>query len=246
MTRPVKTARPAKVDGAATTSKRSYSSTVRVEQAAQTRLRILEAAGRLFESTGYARTTVRQIAGEADVAVDTVYATFGTKARVLTALIDLRLAPRAGERSVVERHEAQEVRDEPDQRRQVHLFARDMASVSSRVRPVYEILRTASAVDPEMAQVHAEMDGYRLRNMRQAASWFAERGPLRVDVDRAGEMIWTLASPDVGRMLCDGLGWSEQQYAEWLEDMLVRSLLPDPPPALPSPSLPRPPTRRPR
>ena len=208
-------------------TKRAYSSTLRQEQAAQTRSRILESAGRLFESIGYARTTVRQIADEAEVAVDTVYATFGTKARVLTALVDLRLAPGAAVRNVTERPEAQRVRDEPDPRRQLQLFARDMASLSARVRPVFEILRTASAVEPEMAAVHAEMDGYRLRNMRQAAEWFAARGPLRVDVERAGEIIWALASPDVGRMLCDALGWTEQEHAEWLEDMLVRSLLPD-------------------
>ncbi len=206
--------------------KRSYSSTVRQEQAAHTRARILEVAGALFESNGYARTTIREIAERANVAADTVYAVFGTKARVLTALIDLRLAPTAGVENVMDRPEAQAIRDEPDPRRQLHLFARDIAATSARVRPVYEILRTASTVEPEMAAVHAEMDGYRLRNMRQAAGWIAARGGLRVDVDRAAEIIWTLASPDVARMLCDGRGWTEDQYAEWLEDTLVATLLP--------------------
>ena len=102
-----------------------------------------------------------------------------------------------------------------------------MASISTRVRPVFEILRTASAVEPEMAAVYAEMDSYRLANMRRAAEWLAARGPLRVDVDRAGEIIWALASPDVARMLCDRQGWSEAQYAEWLEDTLARTLLVD-------------------
>ena len=79
----------------ATVKKRSYSSAVRKEQAAQTRARILEAAGELFESNGYARTTIAAIAERAGVAADTVYAIFGNKARVLTALIDVRLAPAA-------------------------------------------------------------------------------------------------------------------------------------------------------
>jgi hypothetical protein len=39
--------------------------------------------------------------------------------------------------------------------------------------------------------------------------------------------MWTLASPDVARMLCDELGWTEQQHARWLADTLARSLLPD-------------------
>src|SRR5689334_3288248 len=105
--------------------KRAYSSAVRREQAAQTRARIVEAAGTLFATHGYARTTIRQIADAADVAVDTVYSVFGTKARVLTALIDARLAP-SGVANVMERPEALAVRDETDQRRQIHLFALDM------------------------------------------------------------------------------------------------------------------------
>src|SRR6476620_11598448 len=88
-------------------NKRSYSSAVRQEQAVQTRTRILDAAGDLFAANGYARTTVRAIADAANVAVDTVYAVFGTKARVLTALIDLRLAPAAGVANVMDRPEAQ-------------------------------------------------------------------------------------------------------------------------------------------
>jgi hypothetical protein len=53
------------------------------------------------------------------------------------------------------------------------------------------------------------------------------RSALRIDVDRAGQIIWALASPDVARMFCDGQGWTQEQYAEWLEDALVRVLLPD-------------------
>ena len=210
----------------ATVNKRPYSSRVREEQAALTRARILSAAGDLFVSNGFARTTIRRIAEAAQVSPDTVYAVFGSKARVLTALIDQRLAPAPGVENVLDRPEATAVRDETDQRRQIHQFARDMASISTRVRPVYEILRTASAAEPAMAAIRAEMDAYRLRNMRQVAQWIAARGPLRIDVERAGEIIWTVASPDVSRMLCDDRGWTQDEYADWLEDTLVSALLP--------------------
>jgi AcrR family transcriptional regulator len=207
--------------------KRAYTSTVRQEQAAQTRTRIVEAAGDLFASQGYARTTIREIAAAAEVATDTVYAVFGSKARVLTALIDSRLGSAPGVGNVLDRPEAVAVRDETDPRRQIRLYARDIAALSTRVRPVFEILRTASAVEPEMAAVFAEMDGYRLRNMRHVASWFAARGPLRVDVERAAETIWALTSPDVARMLCETRGYTEAEHADWLEDALIRTLLPD-------------------
>jgi AcrR family transcriptional regulator len=206
---------------------RSYSSVVRQEQAAQTRTRILEAAGELFAAHGYPRTTIRGIAEAADVAPDTVYATFGSKARVLTALIDLRLAPAPGVDNVTDRPEAQAVRDEVDPRVQLHLFALDMAAVSARVRPAYEIMRSAATVEPEMSTVFAEMEGHRFANMRRVAEWIAARGPLRVTIDQAAETIAVLAGPDTARALCDGRGWSDADYAAWLEDMLVRCLLPD-------------------
>jgi AcrR family transcriptional regulator len=200
---------------------------VRQEQAARTRARILDAAEALFEADGYARTTIRGIAKHAEVAPDTVYATFGSKARVLTALIDHRLDPTGDLRNVLDSPQAQAIRTEPDQRRQVHLFAGWVAATLARVRPVYEILRTASAVEPKMTAIYEEINGYRLRNMRTVAEWIAAHGALRVDLERAAETMWAVASPDVTSMLCDHRGWTERDYADWLEELLARSLLPD-------------------
>ncbi len=205
--------------------RRSYDSPVRQEQAAQTRARIVEAAGELFEAHGYARTTVRQIAEGAGVAVDTVYATFGAKPRVLTALIDDRLAGGTSVANVMERPEALAVRDEVDQRRQIALLAHDLADVVSRVGPVFEIMRTAASVEPAMAEVYAEMQGYRLENMRHAIRWIAARGPLRLPVARAAETLWALAAPDTARLLVQSRGWSTKQYGDWLADVLTRVLL---------------------
>src|ERR1700730_10485711 len=115
-------------------NKRSYKSVVRQDQAARTRSLIIDAAADLFISQGYARTTVRAIAERGGVAPDTVYATFGTKVRVLTSVIDARLSP-SGVANVMDRPEALAVRDEGDQRDQLGLFARDMAAVATRGLP---------------------------------------------------------------------------------------------------------------
>lgn len=207
--------------------KRSYRSRVRTEQAKQTRERILDAATELFLANGYARTTMRSIAERAGVAPDTVYATFGSKARVLTALIDRRLVPDGSIDNVRKRPDAQAIRAERNQRRQIEMFAEFIAGISTELRPVFEVLRTASAVEPDMEAIFKEMDGYRLQNMYVYAEWIAERGPLRVGARRAGEIMWALSSPDVGRMLCDELGWSQAEHADWLADALARTLLPE-------------------
>jgi AcrR family transcriptional regulator len=208
--------------------RRPYVSALRKEQAARTRMLITEAAAELFVSEGYARTTVRAIAERAGVAPDTVYAVFGGKVGVLTAVLNARLAP-SGEASVMDRAESRAVRDEPDQRRQLHRFAHDMAGVSAQIRPIYEVLRTAGAAEPEVGQVFAEMERHRLAHMRQLTGWFARRGSLAVSLDRAADILFILASPDVARMLCDVRGWSQAQHAEWLETMLSCALLPEDP-----------------
>lgn len=207
--------------------KRKYSSAVREEQAARTRTRILDAAAELFLERGYARTTMKDIAVQADVARDTVHAIFGSKARVLTALIDHRLVPDGSVTNVTQLPEALAIKDEVDQRKQIELFAKFIAGISTELRPVFEILRTASAVEPEMAKVFEEMDRYRMINMQTYAKWIAARGPLRVNTRRAGEIIWAIASPDVSRMLCEEIGWTESQHARWLADTLIRTLLLD-------------------
>jgi AcrR family transcriptional regulator len=207
--------------------RRSYTSALRREQAARTRSQIIDAAAELFIREGYGRTTIKAIASRASVAADTVYAVFGSKVRVLTAVIDARLAP-PGLANVMDRPEARRVQREDDQRRQLGLFAQDIAVLSGDVRPIYEVLRTASAVEPEAGDVFAEMEQHRLANMRRVAVSLAKHGPLRVSTERAAQVIWVLASPDVARMCCDIQGWSQAEHAEWLEEMLAAALLPGP------------------
>src|SRR5256885_3994954 len=71
-------------------ARRQYSSPLRQKQATQTRLRILDAAQKLFGDHGYAATTVEAIAGAAGVATDTLSATLANKPGVLHALLDVR------------------------------------------------------------------------------------------------------------------------------------------------------------
>ncbi|MDQ1697768.1 MAG: hypothetical protein QOJ03_3121 [Frankiaceae bacterium] len=211
---------------AAVKGPRRYTSPVREEQAARTRSRILDAAAELFLEQGYARTTIKDVADGAGVARDTVHAVFGSKPRLLTALIDARLVPDGAVANVTQRPDAQAIKAERDQHKQIEMFAEFIAALSTRLRPVFEILRTASAVEPEMAGVFQQMDQFRLQNMRVYVKWIAARGPLRLDTRRAGEHVWAVTSPDVARMLCDELGWSQAQHARWLADTLTSTLLP--------------------
>ena len=57
---------------------RPYSSKRRAQQAAQTRQDVVDAAVGLFTTAGWTGTTLAALAGRAGVAVETVYAGFGS------------------------------------------------------------------------------------------------------------------------------------------------------------------------
>src|SRR3954466_14799599 len=122
---------------------RRYDSTRRREQAAATRLEILEAAQRLFEREGYGATTMAAVAAEAGVALKTVYLAFETKAGLLRALWHLRLRGERDEVRVSEQPWFREVVDEPDPERKLRLNARNSRAVKLRAGDLMETLRTA-------------------------------------------------------------------------------------------------------
>src|SRR5262245_13452922 len=101
--------------------KRVYSSPRRQQAAAATRLAILESATSLFESQGYAATTMDAIARTADVSLKTVYLAFETKGRLLRSVWDLVLKGDQSDLPVAARPWYVEVLDEPDPERQLRL-----------------------------------------------------------------------------------------------------------------------------
>jgi AcrR family transcriptional regulator len=209
-------------------AKRQYTSTLRQQQASLTRARILDAAQRLFTLGSYGATTMEAIASEAGVATDTVYATFRTKAGLLHKLLDVRVGGDDAPVALLDRAAPQKVRADTSQRRQIAAFAADVAGIQERAVPVDDIMRSAAAVDPEIAALRARMQGHRYENMRKFVSWLAGNGPFRggISVDEASAIVWTLAGPEVNRLLRTERGWSRDRYVAWLTDTLTRTLLP--------------------
>ena len=208
-------------------SPRRYDSTLRKQQATETRARILDAAQRLFSDRGYAATTMEAIATEAAVATDTVYSSFRTKGGVLHKLLDVRVAGDDSPVPLLDRAGPLAVRAQPTQKRQLTAFAADIVRTVDRARPVDDIMRSAAAVDPEIAQLRVRMHTGRYENMRQLISWVVAKGPLRTGLDEedAAAIVWTLAGPEVNRLLRVERGWSLERYETWLADTLTRTLL---------------------
>ena len=209
-------------------SRRPYRSRVRAEQAAQTRLRILEASGDLFAARGYVATTIDAVAARAGVAVDTIYAIFGTKKGMLSALIDLRVTGSTEGSDVLAGQGPRALRTMPDRRQMLAGFAADIVARIERVRPIDDVMQSAAVIDPDIADLRARMQENRFSKLRTFTEWLAANGALRqhMDVDEAATIVWTLTSPEVNRLLRDTRGWSPQRYQQWLSTTLIRLLLP--------------------
>ena len=206
--------------------RRSYDSPKRQEQAQATRRSILDAARDLFLDGGYAATTIQAIADAAGVAVQTVYAVFGNKRELLKQLVDVAVAGDDEPVPLDERFELQAIEEEPDQRRRVVFHARLMRQIMERAGPLGAVARQATVVDPEFAELWDGQMRLRRVGMGNATRSIAGRDGLRVDIDTAADMLWSVSGPEAYEMFIRDLGWSYDRYEDWLRDLIERMLLP--------------------
>lgn len=199
---------------------------MRAEQAQRTRARILDAAEDQFADRGYAAATINAIARAADVAPDTVYATFKNKRGLLGALVEARV--RGAATPVLKQSGPEAVRAETDQRRQIEIFVPDITERIERVQTVYGVVAEAASSDPEAAALHKAMLDQRYANLRKFIGWIEANGPLRDELtrDEATASVWAITSAEMFRLLRVERGWSRARYRRWLTDTLIRLLLP--------------------
>jgi AcrR family transcriptional regulator len=211
------------------TSKRDYDSSRRQAQAEETRRRILDVARQKFMERGYTGTTVEAIAAEADVSVQTIYAIFKNKKKLLASLMNVSPLTGVEDRTPMpERANIQAVSRERDRRRQLQRFAEIVASNLDQVAGIFEVMTDAARVEPDFERMVEKLNKQRLEHMTLAVRDFASNGPFRTGMDQAyaRDIVWALTSGEVFLLLTRERGWSKEKYADWLTDMLVRALLP--------------------
>ncbi len=205
--------------------RRSYRSARRREQAEQTRERILDAAGTLFEERGYERASVVAIAELAGVSEETVYVHFGNKRTLLGELV--RRAVRGGDpRPVPEQDVPRAIAGATDQREQLRLFTGDVVLRLERAAPFVAVVAGAARAEPELAELLARLHAHRLDNLRTLVAALARNGPLQLAEEEALETIWALTSPELHQLLTRVRGWSRRRYSAWLTDSLAVLLVP--------------------
>ncbi len=209
--------------------KRSYDSSGRRQAAEVRRQRCLRAAGELFLANGYPHTTVAAIAERAGVSEDLFFQLFATKRGVLKVVMDVAIGGDDQQLPLLEREGPQALRAATEQREQLRLFTAGITSQLDRLRPLNDMMRSAAAVEPEIAALQDDLNLRQRRHaMNMIATWLTQNGPLRnqMTTETAGSILWTLASPDVHRMLTVQNSWTSERYQDWLRETLTATLLP--------------------
>ncbi len=208
-------------------SKRPYNSKRRQAQALETRRQILAAARKLFLERGYSGATIEAIAQEAEVAAETVFAVFGNKRTLLARVMDVAVGGDDQPIPLLQRPGPQAVLALADPAQFLQRFTADISGILVRVAPLFDVLRAAAKVEPDMAELLGNLLDERLRNMETVAAHLRSIAQLQPGMDgtRAAETIWSLTSPELFNLLVGERGWSREEYARWLADALVRVLL---------------------
>lgn len=209
--------------------KRRYDAPRRRAQAAETRVKIVEAAARVFLERGYAGATIPRIAAEAGVAVETVYRSAAGKAGLLAAAVQAALAGgvERADVPVEQRPGIRRVIDETDSRAQLTAYAATQPGVWRRVGPLLRVLDVAATTDEALVELRHRHAAQRLEGLRRFAALLAERGALRpgLGVDRAADILWTVCGQANYDSFVIARGWTHDEYRDWIADILAGSLL---------------------
>lgn len=180
---------------------------------------MLAAATTLFGTRGWSATGMRDVAREAGVAVETVYANFRSKTELLMAAIDVGVVGDAAPAPLAQRPEFARLATGGRADR-ITAAARLIAEINQRISGLRRALGEAAASEPELAATLAQAENRRRVDIRQGVGLITGG-----DVDDGlCDGVWAVTSVDVFHLLTGVAGWSVRRYETWVTDML-RTLL---------------------
>jgi AcrR family transcriptional regulator len=191
-------------------------STLRQQQAAATRLRVIAAARSVFASHGYRAATIAGVAEAAGVAVPTIYKIFGSKRNLFSAVIEewrRQFVPES----------IDEIPSDPH---------RALAHWAGVIRRQWEtgldiaaIYRGAAATEPHVqAELTARL-AQREQWVHQVTDKLEPHLEPGVMVEEAAAVLSALAMPEIYRELVVTRGWTPDAFEQWLGRTLTRLLL---------------------
>lgn len=190
---------------------------------------VLSAAARLFTERGYVATSIEEIAAAAGVSRATVFTAVGGKAVLLKTAFDVAIVGDDEPVSLPERPRSKAIRQEPDPRRYLALYAGLVTEIGSRLARIYEAVRGAAGADPDVLAVWETHQAQRRQGAANVVRDVLGKGRLRdgVDAETAADIVCVLNDPGLYHQLVHERGWTPGQFQAWLGQTMQRQLLPD-------------------
>ncbi|MDQ0802128.1 helix-turn-helix domain-containing protein [Arthrobacter sp. SLBN-112] len=205
--------------------KRQYDSRRRQEQAAETRRNIIAAANELFIAQGYGQTTVKRVAARAGVSVETVYATFGTKAGLLRSVWYVDFRGDETDVTLYDRAEMQSILAEPDLSERIRRHAVFVTASNRRIFPLLDALAGAAASEPDAAAMLAEWADRRLDVATRYAHAATATGQLGVSEEECRDVLYATMDGTLWARLVGQRGWSDERFSNWLAATWIGALI---------------------
>jgi AcrR family transcriptional regulator len=206
--------------------RRSYDASRRREQARSRRLAVVLAGRELFERDGFRATTIAAVAVHAGVSAESIYKGFGSKAALAKAVFDLVIAGDDEPVPVADRPAMQAIRDEPDVRRKIAMFADGLAQRQARSAKVQILIRDGRHVDDSLAPIWAKLTDEGRAGMTMLGRHLLQTGQLRdgIGLDEVRDVLWNYLAIDTYERLVLTQGWPLTRYSRWLAQAITSAL----------------------
>jgi AcrR family transcriptional regulator len=203
--------------GAETGGPRVYRSQLRQRQAAETRRRVVAAAGQVFSENGFQAATFAQIAKEAGVSIETVRS-HGPKAALMWAAVEVASFGVEGDIEIFDTDIGQALLALGDPAAFAAFLGTTMLALNEPVAGVWTAVTGAAHGDAEL-RAHLLDRLARIRGqVEKVLRWVAGRGWLRTDVpfDDLVEAACVITSVETYVRFVRLDGRSPEQYKEFL------------------------------
>jgi AcrR family transcriptional regulator len=194
---------------------RKYRSDVRQAGALATRQRVVRAAALCFERAGYTATTLRAIAAEAGVSVETVNG-HGPKGDLLFAAFELAFAGREGDAPFGETADARDAFSPDDPAAFIAGGVRVLIDAFARSIGIWRALTAAADVDPAVAVRLDDMLQRRRDEFAGVIDQLTSRGVVIDDRESATDVLIGLVNHESYRQFVVTSGWNRVRYEAWL------------------------------
>jgi AcrR family transcriptional regulator len=190
-------------------------------RAARTHLDILEAARRLLEERGFHGVGLESVATAAGVSRQSIYVHFGSKAKLLLALV-AHVDEREGLPDL-----ADAVERAPSAVEALDRFVDLVATLTPRVYRIAAVLDSARHDAPEAEAAWSDRMTRRRRRCGQIASRLADEGRLARgwSRDEAADFLWATTGLRVWEDLVVHRGWSSARFRRHLRRVLWQALV---------------------